>query len=81
MDNTNVTPKIVDGKIKFKYRTFDGSYVNDYMYIEDAEALLAKAKYDPDIPGYELVNGNYRFETEMIVLKLKKSSKKNISEE
>ena len=68
-------PKIVDGKVKFMLKTFDGSYVNGEMPIEDARPLLANATEDASVPGYGLVSEPYRFEHEEIVLKLNRKKK------
>lgn len=74
-------PKIVDGKIKYKLRTFDGSYVDGQMFESEARVLLANAEQNGDVPGFELVSGPYRFESEEVVLKLgNKSKRKNTDE-
>lgn len=67
--------KIVDGAVKYMLRTFDGSYVTGTMSEGDAKNLLAKAKEDGSVPGFELVSGDYRFETEQVVMKLRSSKK------
>lgn len=72
-------PKFEDGKIKYKLRTFDGSYVDGQMYESEAKVLLANAEQNGDVPGFELVSGPYRFESEEVVLKLK--SKKQQEEQ
>lgn len=71
-----VSPKIVDGKIKYMLKTFDGSYVKGEMFESEARVFLSRAKQNGDWPGYELVAEPYRFETEQIVLKLNKGKKK-----
>lgn len=71
-----VSPKIVDGKIKYMLRTFDGSYVTGEMYESEARVFLSGAEQNGDVPGFELVKEPYRFETEQIVLKLNKGKKK-----
>ena len=75
-----VSPKIVDGKIKYMLRTFDGSYVQGEMFESEARVLLSNAEQNGDVPGFELVTEPYRFETEQIVLKLNKSKKKQEEE-
>lgn len=70
-----VNPKVVDGKIKYMLKTFDGSYVRGEMPIEDARPLLADAKEDSSVPGYGLVKEPYRFEHEELVLKLNRKKK------
>lgn len=70
-----VNPKVVDGKINYMLKTFDGSYVRGSMPIEDARPLLADTKEDSSVPGYGLVNEPYRFEHEEVVLKLNRKKK------
>ena len=70
-----VKAKIVDGKIKYKLVTFDGSYVEGTMYESEAKTFLSNAKENGDMPGYELESGPYRFETEEVVLTLKGKKK------
>lgn len=67
--------KVEDGKVEYLYQTFDGSYVSGYMTEAEAKIATASAKEDSSMPGYELVKGNYRFATEEVVMKFKKSSK------
>lgn len=74
------TPKFVNDKITYMLKTFDGSYVKGTMYKSEANIFLSNAKADHSVPGFELVNGPYRFETEEIVLKLKKSKKETKDE-
>lgn len=69
-------PKFVDGKIKYMLRTFDGSYVTGEMFESEANVFLSNAETDYSVPGFELVNDPYRFETEEVVLKLNKKGKK-----
>lgn len=61
--------KIVDGMVAYMLKTFDGSYVSGSMTA--AEAKTYTVVEDKSIPGYELVHGNYHFQTEEVVLKLK----------
>lgn len=75
------TPKFVDDKITYMLKTFDGSYVQGTMYRSEANLFLSNAEADHSVPGFELVNGPYRFETEEIVLKLNKKSKKETKDE
>lgn len=74
------TPKFVNDKITYKLKTFDGSYVQGTMYRSEANVFLSNAKADHSVPGFELANGPYLFETEEIVLKLKKSKKETKDE-
>lgn len=66
-------PKIVDGKIEYRYKTFDGSFVSCTVPVANVEPLLKTAEENSEVPGYELVNGNYYFATEQVVMKFKKS--------
>ena len=66
------TPKFVDDKIKFMLKTFDGSYVTGEMYKSEANVFLSSADSDGSVPGFELVSGAYRFETEAVTAKLRK---------
>lgn len=75
------TPKFVNDRITYMLKTFDGSYVQGTMYKSEANMFLANAKTDHSVPGFELVNGPYLFETEEIVLKLNKKSKKETKDE
>lgn len=68
--------KVVDGNVRYMLKTFDGSYVYGSMSEAEANILAKKAKEDGSVPGFELVSGNYRLETEQIVLKFNKSPKK-----
>lgn len=74
------TPKFVDDRITYMLQTFDGSYVQGTMYKSEANVFLSNAEADHSVPGFELVNGPYRFETEEVVLKLKKSKKETDDE-
>lgn len=74
------TPKFVDDKITYMLKTFDGSYVQGTMHKSEANVFLSNAKADHSVPGFELVNGPYLFETEEIVLKLKKSKRETKDE-
>ena len=67
--------KVEDGKVEYLYQTFDGLYVSGYMTEAEAKIATASAKEDSSMPGYELVKDNYRFATEEVVMKFKKSSK------
>lgn len=67
--------KVEDGKVEYLYQTFDGSYVSGYMTEAEAKIATASAKEDNSMPGYELVKDKYRFATEEVVMKFKKSSK------
>lgn len=71
-----VEANIVDGKVKYMLKTFDGSYVCGVMPIEDARPLLSEAIEDTTVPGYGLVKEPYRFEHKEIVIKLNRKSKK-----
>lgn len=75
------TPKFVDDRITYMLKTFDGSYVQGTMFKAEANAFLANAEADYSVPGFELVNGPYRFETEEVVLKLNKKGKKDSKDE
>lgn len=70
-----VKAKIVDGKIKYKLVTFDGSYVKGEMFESEARTFLSNAKENGEMPGYELESGPYRFETEEVSLTLKSRKK------
>lgn len=74
-------PKFVDGMITYKVKTFDGSYVVGQMPEAEAKVFLANAEVDASEPGFELVNEPYRFETEEVVLKLTKKTKKENPDE
>lgn len=75
-------PKFVDGKINFLMKTFDGSFVKSQMFEDEAKVHLSNAKEDASVPGYELVSGNYRFETQSVVAKLRSSKgKKDLDDE
>lgn len=74
------TPKFVDGKITYMMRTFDGSFVQGQMYESEANILLSKAKEDPTVSGFELVNGPYLFETKQEVKPTSKKKKDDFDE-
>ena len=69
------TPKVVDGKVKYRLKTFDGSYVEGQMYESEARTVLADAETDASVPGWELRSGAYIFETNKVEMKLSKSKK------
>lgn len=75
------TPKFVDGRITYMMRTFDGSYFQGTMSEAEAKIMLSKAKEDASVPGFELVNGPYLFETEQVEVKLTSKKKKDILDE
>lgn len=75
------SPKFVDGNIKYKLRTFDGSYVEGQMSESEARVFLADAKPNSGFPGFELESGPYLFETDEVVLKLGKNSKRENTDE
>ena len=61
--------KVVDGRVAYMLKTYDGSYVSGSMSAAEAETYCVLE--DKSIPGYELVHGNYHFQTEEVLLKLK----------
>lgn len=63
--------KVKDGRVRYMMKTYDGTYVTGDMSEDEARLFLKDAKEDGSVVGYELVSGDYRFETEQIVLKLK----------
>lgn len=75
------TPKFVDDKIKFMLKTFDGSYVTGEMFRSEANVHLSNAEEDGSVPGYELVSGSYRFETETVTAKLRSKKKVELDDE
>ena len=67
----SVRLKIVDGMVKYKLLTFDGSCVDGVMHEDEAKTFIASAEEKCDVPGYELASGPYRFQTEEVVMTLK----------
>lgn len=76
----SIVPKIEDGKIKYLFHTFDGSYVCGEMSEAEAKVQLEDAKPDASVPGFELVNEPYRFETKAYEMKLNRSKKEKDDE-
>lgn len=74
-------PKIVNGKIKYLLKTFDGSYVSGEMFEDEARVFLSGAKKSSEVPGYELSKDNYLFETKEVELTLGRKSKKETNDE
>lgn len=72
--------KVKDGRVEYLYQTFDGSFVSGTMSEAEAKIATASAKEDSSMPGYELVDGNFRFATEEVVMKFKKTSKEKETE-
>lgn len=72
--------KVEDGKVRYMFKTFDGSYVTGSMSEAEARMKAADAEEDGSVIGYELVSGDYRFETEKVEMKMK-SNKKGLRDE
>lgn len=58
--------KIVDGRVKYIKKTFDGSIVSGTLSATEAGAIAAGAKVDGSIIGFELVNNGIHLETESV---------------
>ena len=71
--------KVVDGRVRYMLKTFDGSYVEGSMSEGEAKVLASNAETDGSVIGYELVSGDYRLETETVEMKLK--SRKSLKDE
>ena len=65
--------KVDNGMVSYKYKTFDGTFVEGKMPEAEAKVMASKAKDDFSIVGYELRNGNYYLQTETVSAKLSKS--------
>ena len=67
--------KVVNGKVKYLLKTFDGSYVQGEMFEDEAKIFISGAKKSTEVPGFELAKDNYLFETKEEELKLNRSRK------
>lgn len=66
--------KIVDGRVKYIKKTFDGSIVSGTLSATEAGAIAAGAKVDGSIIGFELVNNGLHLETESVKVEVSEMS-------